>query len=113
MNFLAHSFLSFGDPDLVVGNYLGDFVKNRQIPKLPEAVQSGVLLHRAIDSFTDRHHLVKKATKLLHADFSKYAPVVLDIYFDYILSKHWPQFHHQDLRHFCFVTYDQLRGKRI
>ena len=30
MNFLAHAFLSFNDPDILTGNMISDFVKGKQ-----------------------------------------------------------------------------------
>ena len=53
MNHLAHCFLSFGDEDILLGNFLGDFVKGHDWEKYPRGIQRGILLHRAIDSFTD------------------------------------------------------------
>ncbi len=113
MNFLAHTYLSFGDPGLIVGNYLGDFIKNKHLEKLPASIAKGVYLHRAIDSFTDHHDLVKAGTKLLHPDFRKYAPVVLDIYFDFLLSKFWSRFSETDLTTFCSQTYQQLLAAQV
>ena len=110
MNFLAHSYLSFGDTGLVAGNYLGDFIKNRDLVNLPVAIQNGVALHRDIDSFTDQNELFKAGTRLLHKEFRKYAPVVLDIYFDFLLSKFWRDFHPETLEVFCQRTYAQLRS---
>ncbi|NND08404.1 MAG: DUF479 domain-containing protein [Saprospiraceae bacterium] len=108
MNFLAHSYLSFDIPDLVVGNYLGDFVKNKHLKTLPQGIQQGVKLHRFIDSYTDVHPLVKTGTRMLHASMAKYAPVAIDIYFDFLLAKHWALFHESELPTFCEKIYDTL-----
>lgn len=108
MNFLAHTYLSFSIPGVIVGNYLGDFIKNRDIMKLPPAVQEGIYLHRHIDSFTDNHQSVKAGTRLLHQSMGKYAPVVLDIYFDFLLSKRWSDFSSLPLDSFCEQSYAAL-----
>ncbi len=110
MNFLAHAYLSFDQPRLVVGNYLGDFVSNRQLPNLHRDIRDGVKLHRAIDQYTDRHPIVKQGTAHLHEHFGKYSPVVLDIYFDFLLSKLWPEYHTETLTSFCVKTYQYLRA---
>ena len=60
MNFLAHSYLSFSEEQLV-GNMIADFVKNRDVARLPESIQKGIKLHRAIDTFTDAHSLIHEA----------------------------------------------------
>ncbi len=108
MNFLAHTYLSFGEPGLIVGNYLGDFVTNKMMHTLPMEVQSGVMLHRSIDSYTDRHPVVKEGTKMLHPTMGKYAPVVLDIYFDYLLSKFWEDYEEVSLTAYCKHSYKVL-----
>ncbi|TAG37301.1 MAG: DUF479 domain-containing protein, partial [Cytophagia bacterium] len=58
MNFLAHIFLSGSDELRVVGNFIGDFVKGQKWREYPEKVQEGILLHRFIDGYTDKHTLV-------------------------------------------------------
>ena len=108
MNYLAHSYLSFRQPELIVGNYLGDFLRNREVEKLPVKVRKGLILHRKIDSFTDVHPVVKEGTRLLHKSMGKYAPVVLDIYFDFLLSKRWHDFHEEQLSDFCAFSYQAL-----
>lgn len=108
MNFLAHTYLSFREPGLIVGNYLGDFVTNKVMRTLPKEVQSGVKLHRFIDSFTDRHPVVKEGTRLLHPTMGKYAPVVLDIYFDFLLSKYWEDYEEMSLSTYCHHSYRVL-----
>lgn len=108
MNFLAHNFLSFGQPGLVVGNYLGDFLRNPEVLLLPINIQDGIRIHRFIDSYTDSHLSVKSATKLLHPTMGKYAPVVIDIYFDYILSKRWTDFSERLLSDYCETSYTIL-----
>ncbi len=30
MNYLAHAYLSFGDPDILAGNMISDFVKGKK-----------------------------------------------------------------------------------
>ncbi len=92
MNFLAHLFLSCNDEDLLIGNMMGDFIKNREIPGYPESVQRGIRLHRSIDSYTDQHPQVRKGTQRLQPNFRKYAPVVIDIYYDYILANSWQRY---------------------
>ncbi len=108
MNFLAHSYLSYEIPGLVAGNYLGDILKNKEVTALPVSLQEGVQLHRQIDSYADNHQVFRQGTRILHPHLGKYAPVVLDIYFDYFLSKHWSSFHPLALSDFSQVIYEVL-----
>ena len=50
MNFLAHIYLSFDDPEITLGNFFADHIRGNKYKHLPNKVQKGILLHRAIDS---------------------------------------------------------------
>ncbi len=89
MNHLAHFVLSNDDDDLKIGNFIADFISNKDMPLYTEGVQKGILLHRKIDAFTDTHPVVKQSTKRLHPYHHKYAPVIVDIYYDFLLAKNW------------------------
>ena len=60
MNYLAHSYLSFNQPEILVGNMISDFVKGKKKFTYPSDIQNGIVLHRAIDEFTDAHPATKK-----------------------------------------------------
>ncbi|MEM1219769.1 MAG: ACP phosphodiesterase [Bacteroidota bacterium] len=109
MNFLAHMFLSCENAPLLVGNFLGDFLRNREVAKLPEEIQQGVRLHRLIDTYTDQHPIVKQGSARLHHQHGKYAPVLVDIYYDYLLSLAWDSYDGRSLRAFTNQTYETLR----
>ena len=111
MNFLAHLFLSFDDSDILVGNFIADMVKNREVPNYSDAVQKGITLHRKIDSFTDVHPKVKEGTKLLQPYHSKYSPVVVDIFYDYLLAKNWEKYSKETLDDFAQRTYKTLQSR--
>lgn len=85
MNFLAHSFLSFND-EQIVGNLIGDFIKNRDRKQLPEKVQQGIMLHRAIDAFTDVHPKVSEAKTVFQPLVRLYSGAFVDVVFDYFLA---------------------------
>ena len=93
MNLVAHQFLSFNKPSLQIGNLLGETVKGNKYLDYPEDIQQGILLHRAIDHFTDSHPIVKKSTAYFHSSQHKYAPILIDLMYDYYLIKHWRSFH--------------------
>lgn len=108
MNFLAHLYLTKDCEDLTLGNFLADFIRNKDVQKLPESVQKGVFLHRQIDSFTDNHPLVKKGTKRLQPHHHKYSPVVLDVLYDYVLANNWEKYSENPLRKFTGKMYKTL-----
>lgn len=85
MNFLAHSYLSFSEEQLV-GNMIADFVKNRDVARLPESIQEGIKLHRAIDTFTDAHLLIHEAKAPFRPLVRLYSGAFVDVAFDYFLA---------------------------
>ncbi|MXV38032.1 DUF479 domain-containing protein [Flavobacteriaceae bacterium Ap0902] len=92
MNLVAHQLLSFNNPEWQIGNHLGEVIKAKKYLHFPEPIQKGILLHRLIDSYTDAHEVVKKSSTLLHKDYGKYSPVIVDIFYDFILIKNWDKF---------------------
>ena len=92
MNHLAHFFLSGDNDDIKIGNFIADFISNKEVNDYTEGVQQGIKLHREIDAFTDTHPIVKQSTKRLHPFHHKYSPVIVDIYYDYLLGKNWAHF---------------------
>jgi len=86
MNFLAHAYLSFRQPDILTGNMISDFVKGKAKFGYPLPVQDGIVLHRAIDSFTDENRINAIARKLFHPAVGKYAGAFLDIVYDHFLA---------------------------
>ena len=108
MNFLAHMFLTYGDRELTVGNYVADFIRNRDLVLFSDRIQKGVMLHRHIDHFTDNHPEVLKSTRKLRRRHKKYAPVVIDVFYDYILAKNWSTFSKIGLREFADTVYMHL-----
>ena len=111
MNFLAHTFLSCNDEHLLIGNFLADFVTNKEVALMPEAVQRGVLLHRKIDSYTDKHDVVRQGAKRLRRHHGKYAPVIIDVFYDYLLTRHWSLYSEENLRDFTQWVYHILEKK--
>lgn len=108
MNFLAHMFLTRHDKHLTVGNYVADFIRNRDLVMFPKKVVKGIMLHRHIDHYTDNHPEVLKSTRKLRKRHKKYAPVVIDVFYDYILSKNWDTFANIDKRTFADGIYEAL-----
>lgn len=108
MNYLAHLFLSFEDPDLITGNFLGDMSSNQAVKAYPERIKKGIFLHRKIDTFTDAHPEVLKGVRRLYGSHSKYASVLIDVYYDYLLTLNWEQYSEVSLQDFADNVYEAL-----
>lgn len=110
MNHLAHAFFSFHDENLLVGNLITDMLTLKESRDLTEVYHQGVILHRLIDKITDEHPVHKAGLKKMYPTQGKYAPVVLDIYYDYFLSKNWTTFTDADLGDVASSTYRTLQA---
>ena len=108
LNFLAHLYLSGHQEDLLVGNFLADYLKNKDVLRLPRPVQEGIRLHRKIDSFTDQHPAVLDSVRRMRPVHGKFAPVVLDICLDYILANNWDTYADESLVDFTQGVYKVL-----
>jgi acyl carrier protein phosphodiesterase len=92
VNYLAHLLLSRGDAQLQVGNFIGDFVRGRELSLLPEGIQRGVWMHRAIDRLTDQDPDVRALNRLVREHHGRYAAVITDIAFDESLHRDWSRY---------------------
>ena len=108
MNYLAHLFLAGTDPEMILGNFIADHVKGSDTLKYSENVRKGISMHRAIDTFTDQHPVVRQSIARLRADFRKYAGVIVDMYYDHFLSAQWDEYSDTDLPEFTRIRYNIL-----
>jgi acyl carrier protein phosphodiesterase len=112
VNFLAHFHLAWPDEGLVAGGLEGDYYKGPLPGELPEQLERGVKLHRAIDAYTDQHPMVKDLREQFPADLRRYAGILIDLCFDHYLSTHWEQFSDTPLPEFTGEVYAVLTRNR-
>jgi acyl carrier protein phosphodiesterase len=114
MNRLAHALLSPLPPaaaaGVLVGHLTADWIKGRARLALPVDFRAGFALHRRIDAFTDTHGLVERCSGLLADRWQRYAPVLVDIFFDHVLSCEWPRYSAVPHAEFISTTYAMLRA---
>lgn len=111
MNFLAHLYLSGGDPEVMVGNFIGDFVKGRNLlQQFSAPIVKGIELHRAIDEFTDKHAVVKQSKDRLRPTYRHYAGVIVDVFYDHYLARYWDQYHDQLLPDYAEYAYATIEA---
>lgn len=109
MNFLAHAYLSFQHPEILVGNMISDFVKGKKKFDYPAAILKGIMLHRAIDEYTDRHPATKQAAGFFHTEYRLYSSAFIDIVYDHFLANDLRIFTpSHPLEAFAADTYRQL-----
>ncbi len=108
MNFLAHAYLSFNHPEILLGNMISDFVKGRKKFDYPIWIQKGIQLHRDIDHFTDSHLMTKRAKKVFCKDYGLYSGAFVDICYDHFLALDQNIFNEKSLAEFTKQTYASI-----
>jgi acyl carrier protein phosphodiesterase len=110
MNFLAHLFLSGDNPKVKIGNFIGDFVKGKNLTERFDAdVAKGIALHREIDWFTDTHLIVKQSKDRLRPKYRHYSGVIVDIFYDHFLAKNWNNYSKELLPDFAEAFYIMIK----
>lgn len=109
MNFLAHLLLSGNNERVMVGNFIGDFVKGAQIENFGEEIQKGIRLHRSIDEYTDTHPVVFTSKKRLRSKFRHYAPVIVDVFYDHFIARDWHIYAGEPLLEFTHRFYETMK----
>lgn len=110
MNYLAHAYLSFNHPEILVGNMISDYVKGKKKFDYPPAIQKGIILHRAIDTFTDEHPATKKAKEVFRPHYRLYSGAFVDVVYDHFLATDNREFPGSSLLNFSAQVYTMLDG---
>jgi acyl carrier protein phosphodiesterase len=92
MNYLAHTLLSGDSAGAVTGALLGDFVKGAIAGRFEDDVAEAILLHRAIDRFTDAHDIVRRSRMRISAPRRRFAGILVDVFYDHFLARHWSRY---------------------
>lgn len=111
MNYLAHALLAGDHPADRIGGVIGDFVKGPLDPLpagLGPGLAAGVMLHRRIDSFADTHPAFLRSRGRVSAARRRVAGVMVDMFYDHFLARHWAQFSEQALGDFTADTYRMI-----
>lgn len=106
MNWLAHIFLSEQNIDFQMGNYLADPLKGRVWDEASLNLKNGMHVHKIIDSYTDAHGEFKRSkTRLGEKGLLK--PIIIDLTYDYLLTKNWDTYSSIPIDAFLQTFYNQ------
>ncbi|MEO7308002.1 MAG: ACP phosphodiesterase [Ferruginibacter sp.] len=109
MNYLAHAYLSFERPEILVGNMISDYIKGKRQFDYPLPVQKGIRLHRAIDNYTDTHAATHELKSFFRPQYRLYSGAFADVVYDHFLANDVHEFNTQQvLRNFADTTYKML-----
>lgn len=109
MNLLAH--LHLGAKTLAgvaAGNLLADY--RRRLPPTPidGLMAIGVRFHRKIDAQTDAHPLHREARRCISPARRRLAGIMVDVFFDYFLTRHWNRFEAVPLQDFVHAELSRI-----
>ncbi len=111
MNYLAHIRLAGDDPECLIGNLLGDFVKGRLSEDCyTPGIRRGIMMHRRIDSWTDSHEITRKCARLISPERRRWSRVIIDIFYDHLLAVNWERYSDEGLRDFLDRAYGIILG---
>jgi acyl carrier protein phosphodiesterase len=110
MNYLAHSFLSNGNEELIIGNFIADHLRGNNFNDYSPGIVEGIKLHRRIDEFTDSHPLFKESKRIFYEGFEKHSGILVDIYFDHLLARDFASYSEDTLKEHCDKVYEVYRS---
>ena len=105
MNWLAHTFLSEPQTQFQLGNLLADLVRGGDRARMSAEFRRGADCHKAIDAFTDSHPLVRQSRQRIPEEYRRFSGVVIDVFYDYLLAKHWDRYASVSLTDFSQAFY--------
>lgn len=108
MNFLAHIYLSGNNDFIKIGNLMADGIRGKDYEHFPSDIQKGIILHRAIDTFTDAHPIFRISKHRLHEKYGHYSGVIIDVFYDHFLAKNWSNYSDEKLSDFVNLFYQSL-----
>jgi acyl carrier protein phosphodiesterase len=112
LNYLAHAYLSFGQPEILVGNIISDFVKGKKKFDYPKTIQQGIAFHRVIDTFTDEHAATKEAKAIFRPHYRLYSGAFIDVLYDHFLATDENEFSERSLYEFSLQVYSVLESHK-
>ena len=112
MNYLFHLYLSGDDPDIITGNFMGDFVKGPLGDAYPPRLRQGLELHRRIDSFAQSQPQFTRSRLRLAREFGLYRGILVDLYYDHFLAATWRDWSAEPLTAYLHRVRRIVEGKR-
>lgn len=105
MNHLAHLFLSRQSDKMMVGNFIADGVKGKKYLGFHDEIARGILMHRAIDTFTDSSEIVRNSKQYFKNQYGLFAGVIVDVFYDHFLASNWNRYADAPLEEFAARAY--------
>lgn len=108
MNYLAHIYLSDNNDLIKIGNFIADGIHGKNLELFHPEITKGIVLHRAIDTFTDAHPIFRQSTKRLHGKYHHFSGIIVDVFYDHFLAKNWINYSNEKLEIYIDNFYQSL-----
>lgn len=89
----------------MVGNFIADGIKGKKYLEFENEIARGIMMHRAIDSFTDQHPTAHHSKSLLRVKYGLLSGVIVDVFYDHYLAANWSTYSDEPLDKFCITCY--------
>jgi acyl carrier protein phosphodiesterase len=87
---------------------ISDYVKGKKKFDYPHYILKGIMLHRDIDTYTDRHEATREAKKIFQPHYRLYSGAFVDVVYDHFLATDEDYFTETSLFSFSQETYKKI-----
>jgi acyl carrier protein phosphodiesterase len=87
---------------------ISDYVKGKKKFDYPPDIQKGIMLHRAIDTYTDLHEATKEAKKVFRPVYRLNSGAFVDVVYDHFLATDENYFTKSSLYSFSQQVYSNI-----
>jgi acyl carrier protein phosphodiesterase len=105
--------LSESHVEFRLGNLLADLVRGEERAQMPAEFVRGAARHKAIDAFTDAHPVVRRSRARVDARHRRFSGVLVDVFYDYCLARHWSVYASEPLTAFTARFYAEVEARRL
>lgn len=108
MNYLMHLYLAGDQPGHLLGALMGDFVKGPIPGYYQGSLREGLMLHRRLDAYCVDQRDCRCSRLRLDPAFGHLRSIMVDIFYDHLLARHWQQHHPLPLSQYAAYIYRLL-----
>lgn len=108
MNYLVHLYLAGDQPGHLLGALMGDFVKGPLPEYYQGSLREGLILHRKLDTYCIDQADCRRSRQRIDPAFGHLRAVMVDIFYDHLLARHWQRHHPLPLAKYAAHIYRLL-----
>jgi len=108
VNYLVHLYLAGDQPGHLLGALMGDFVKGPLPEYYQGSLREGLILHRQLDAYCLHQDDCRRSRRRIDPSFGHLRAVMVDIFYDHLLARHWREHHPLSLVKYAAHVYQLL-----